>query len=123
MAVTLEVNARNAAADAVAGLLDGGTIEFQTSGNVEVATVTFGTPAFGSAVGGVATANAITEDSSVTGGTIAKYVAKTSGGDAVLTGTVTTIAVGTGDITLSSVVLVADETLRLDGFTVTAPAS
>ena len=48
MAVTLETVARNAACNAVVDLLDGGTIEFQTSGDVEVATLTFGTPAFGS---------------------------------------------------------------------------
>jgi hypothetical protein len=120
MAITLENNARNAAADAVCALLDGGTIEFQTSANAEVATVTFGTPAFGAASSGTATANAITADSSTTGGTITKFVAKASGGAAVFTGTAGTSG---SDINLTSVVLAAGERLEVDSFTYTQPAS
>lgn len=120
MAITLENNARNAAADAVCTLLDGGTIEFQTSASAEVATVTFGTPAFGAASAGTATANAITPDSNTTGGTITKFVAKTSGGVAVFEGTVGTSG---SDINLTSVVLAAGERLEVDSFTYTQPAS
>jgi hypothetical protein len=120
MAITLESIAQNAAADAVCALLDGGTIEFQTSGGVEVATVTFGTPAFGSAVAGTATANAISADTSATGGTTTKFVAKTSAGAAVFEGTVDTSG---ADIDLTSVVIAATERLEVDSFTYTQPAS
>jgi hypothetical protein len=120
MAITLETAARNAAVDAVCALLDGGTIEFQTSGSVEVATAVFGTPAFGAAATGTATANAITPDSNVTGGTITKFVAKASGGSAVFSGTVGTSG---ADINLTSVVLAAGERLEVDTFTYTQPAS
>jgi hypothetical protein len=120
MAIILENNARNAAADAVCALLDGGVIEFQTAASAEVATVTFGTPAFGASSGGTATANAITPDASVTGGTITKFVAKTSGNVAVFTGTAGTSG---SDINLTSVVLAAGERLEVDSFTYTQPAS
>lgn len=122
MAITLETVARNAACDAVVDLLDGGTLEFQTSGGVEVATLTFGTPAFGAASTGTATANAITGDSSATGGTIAKAVLKTSGAAAVVTYTVTATG-GGGDIELSSVAIGAGDTVSVSSLTYTQPAS
>jgi len=122
MAVTLETVARNAASDAVVDLLDGGTIELQTSADVEVATLTLGTPAFGAASSGTATANAITEDSSATGGTIAKAVFKTSGAAAVFTATVTATG-GGGDIELSSLDIGAGDTVSLTSYTHTQPAS
>lgn len=122
MAITLETVARNAACDAVVDLLDGGTLEFQTSGGVEVATLTFGTPAFGAASAGTATANAITSDTNATGGTIAKAVLKTSGAAAVVTYTVTATG-GGGDIELSSVAIGAGDTVSVSSLTYTQPAS
>ena len=120
MAITLTNLARNAAADAVCATLNGGTIEFQTAGGAEVATVTFGTPAFGAAVAGVATANAITADPSVTGGTTTQFVARTSGGDPVFSGTV---GLTGADINITSTTLAATERLEVDSFTYTQPAS
>lgn len=75
MAITLVAGAStaaiNAACDAIVDLVDAGagagTMQIQTAGDVEVATVTFSDPAFGNAAAGVATANAITNDSSATG--------------------------------------------------------
>lgn len=61
--------AANAAVTAVVALLDGGTAEFRTSADAEVATVTFSNPAItGSATGGVATFGTITKDDSCAGG-------------------------------------------------------
>lgn len=121
MAITLADAARNAACNAVVDLLDGGTLEFQTSGDVEVATLTFGTPAFGAASSGTATANAITSDSSATGGTIAKAVAKTSGAATLVTYTVTATG-GGGDIELTSLTIAATEPVSLSSLTHTQPA-
>jgi hypothetical protein len=122
MALTLETVARNAAADGVVDLLDGGTLELQTSGDVEVATLSFGTPAFGDAAVGVATANAIADDTNATGGTAAKFVAKTSGGAAVFEGSVG--ATGSGeDIELSSTSIASGETVEITSLTYTQPAS
>jgi len=119
MAVTHETAARNGIADYIVDQLDGGTLEIQTSGDVEVATLTFGTPAFGAAAAGVATANAITDDSSATGGTAAKAQLKTSGATAVVN-----CSVGTSgeDINLSSVSIGASDTVSISSLTYTAPA-
>ncbi len=120
MATTLSTNARNASADGVVDLLDGGTIQLQTSGNVEVATLTFGTPAFGAASSGVATANSITSDSSATGGTVTKAKFYTSGAAQVLE-----CAVGTSgsDINLDSTTISAGVTVAITSLTYTQPAS
>ena len=76
MASNLKIStaARNAAVDAIATLLNGGTIKVRSgspptnvadadSGTL-LATLTFGSPAFGSGSSGTATANSITSDSS-----------------------------------------------------------
>lgn len=120
MAVTLETNARNAAADAVVDLLDGGTIQLQTSGGTEVATLTFGTPAFGAAATGVATANSITSDTSATGGTVTKAAFYTSGAAKVME-----CAVGTSgsDINMDSTTVSAGVTVAITSLTYTQPAS
>ena len=119
MAVTHETAARNGIADYIVDQLDGGTLEIQTSGGVEVATLTFGTPAFGAAAAGVATANAITDDSSATGGTAAKAQLKNSGATAVVN-----CSVGTSgeDINLSSVAIGAGYKVSISSLTYTAPA-
>ena len=120
MAITLQDNARNAACDAIAALHDGGTLEFQTSADAEVATVTFSATAFGAAASGVATANAITADSDATGGTTTKFVTKTSGAAVILGGTVGTS--GT-DIVIDNTTIEAGVTVDLTSFTITVPAS
>jgi hypothetical protein len=121
MAVVLGTTARDAACNAVVDLLDGGTIEFQTSGDVEVATLTLGSPAFGASSTGTATANAITSDTSATGGTIAKAVFKTSGAASLFTVSVTATG-GGGDITLSSLVIGVGDTVAMSVYTHTQPA-
>lgn len=125
MAVTHPTAVRNAIADAVVDRIDAGaaagTLIFQTSGDVEVATLTFSDPAFGSAATAVATANAITADSSATGGTIAKARAKDSDGTEVFACSVTATG-GGGDIELNSVVISAGQQVSVTSLTYTAPA-
>lgn len=124
MSVTHPTAIRNSLADLVVDAIDAGaaagTLEFQTSGNVEVATLTFSDPAFGAAAAGTATASAITQDSSATGGTIAKAVAKDSNGTTVFTCSVTATG-GGGDITLNSVVVSAGQAVALSSLTYSAP--
>lgn len=74
MAITLiaatDTAAINAACDAIVDAVDtggAGSIIMQTAGDVEVATCVFSATAFGASAAGVATANAITNDSSATG--------------------------------------------------------
>lgn len=121
---TLSTAGRNAACNAVVDLLDAGSgagkLVFRTSGDVEVATLTFSDPAFGNASTGVATASAISPDTSATGGTITKATLEDSDANAVLTVTANTT---TGEIVLTSAVIAATETVACSALTVTMPAS
>lgn len=126
MAVTLTTAARNAACDAIVDLIDAGvaagTLELLLAdATTEVATLTFSDPAFGAAATGVATASAITSDTSATGNAAAATVAKLkdSAGTEVLR-----CSVGTSgaDINLSNNVIAAGETVAISSLTVTVPA-
>lgn len=125
MSVTHATAVRTILADAAVDQIDAGagagTLEFQTSGDVEVATLTFSDPAFGAAVNGVATASAITQDSSATGGTIAKARLKDSDGNIKISCSVTASG-GGGDIELNSVVVSAGQAVSVSSLTYTAPA-
>jgi hypothetical protein len=125
VAVTHPTAVRTGIADHVVDQLDEGTppgtLVFQTSGDVEVATLTFGNPAFGAAANGVATANAITADASATGGTIAKARLKNAAGTDKIICSVTATG-GGGDITLNSVVTSAGQQVSITSLTYTAPA-
>lgn len=120
---TLSTAGRNAACDAVVDLLDAGaaagTLVFRTSGDVEVATLTFSDPAFGAASTGVATASAITSDTSATGGTTTKATLQDSDANIVITATVGTSG---SDINLSSTAIGASDTVSVSSLTVTQPA-
>ena len=125
MALTHTTAVRNGLADYVVDLIDAGsgagTLEFQTSGDVEVATLTFSDPAFGAADTGTATANAITSDTSATGGTVAKFVILDSDDTEVFQGTVTATS-GGGDIEMSTTTVGAGNTVSISSFTYTASA-
>lgn len=123
--------ARNAACDAVVDLVDGGPaagyIEIRDgaipanpaaadSGNL-LATLTFSDPAFGAAATGVASANSITGDPSVVGGTGTYFRVKDSTGTVIFQGTSgetdedliwnesTFVSTGTADITSFTVTM------------------
>lgn len=120
----LSTAARNAACDAIVDLCDAGAgagkLVIRTSGDVEVATLTLSDPAFGAAATGVATASAITSDTSATGGTAAKFTLEDSTGAVVMTGTVGTSG---AELNLSSTTIGAGATVAVSSFTVTVPAS
>lgn len=126
MATTHPTAIRNGIADFVVDKVDIGTtnaqgqIEMQTSGSVEVATLPMSNPAFGAAAAAVATANAITDDSSATGGTTAKYEMQDRDVAVVILGSVTATG-GGGDIELSSVVIAATDAVSVSSYTYTAP--
>ena len=131
MAVTLTTAARNAACNAIVDLVDAGAgdstlVFYAADTTTEVATLTFAATAFGASGAvnpGEAVAAAITPDSSATGGTttVAKFL--DGDGTEVLRCSVTTTAVGTGDILLSNNVITAGETVDVTDLTVTVPAS
>ena len=131
MALTVPTITRDVATNAVVDTFDGGTLEFQhtaasaTAGANEVATCTFGTPAFGasSAVAtGRADANAIGSDTNAAGGTVGFFTIFSSGAANLLQGTVT-LTGGSGDIFLSSLTVGATDTVTMSTLTFTTPAS
>jgi len=124
VAVTHPTLVRTGIANFVVDQIDEGTppglLVLQTSGAVEVATLTFSNPAFGAAAAGVATASAITSDTSATGGTIAKAELQNAAGTAKILCSVTATG-GGGDITLNSIVVSAGQTVSITSLTYTAP--
>jgi len=114
---------RNSLADLVVDAIDAGagagSIEFQTSGDVEVATLTFSDPAFGAASSGTATANSIASDTNATGGTIAKFRVFDSDSNEVFSGSVTASG-GGGDIEITSVAIGAGDTVSISSLTYSA---
>ena len=122
MALTHPTAVRNTVADAVCDSIDtggAGSLIFETSGDVEVATCTFGSPAFGAASSGTCTANAITSDTDATGGTIAKF--KIQNGSAADAGFAGNVQTSGGDINLSSLVIGAGDTVSMSSLTYSAP--
>jgi hypothetical protein len=121
----------NAAADAIAARCNSGTIliygtaqpataDTATSGQTLLATCTFGATAFGAASGGIATANAITKDSSADNtGTAVWFRVLTSGAATVMDGTV---GVGSGyDCNVATTSVVAAAEFSVTSMTITMP--
>ena len=123
MAVTHPTAVRTGIADFVVDQLDEGTppglLVFQTAGSVTVATLTFSNPAFGGAVAGVATASAITSDTNAAGGTTTKAELRNAAGTPKILCSVTATG-GGGDITLSSAIISAGQTVSMTSLTYTA---
>lgn len=120
--------AANAAANAVTALLNSGFLEIYNgtqpanantavSGQTMLAKLTFGTPAFGSAVAGVATANAITSASAAATGTASWFRAyKSDGTTVVFDGSVGTSGC---DLNLNSVSISSGASVSVTSFTYT----
>lgn len=123
MALTLATTMRDAIADAVDTRVGtSATMEFQTGGSVEVATISLGNPAFGaSSTGTITLSGTPLSDTSATGGTMAKFVIKSGGTTTEITGTVGTSG---EDINFAGGLVVgAGDTVTLTSFTITCPAS
>jgi hypothetical protein len=128
--------ARNAACDAIVDLIDGGagagTVKIYTGtqpagpgtavgAQVLLGTLTCSDPAFGAASSGVATASAITSDTSADAtGTAAWFRVLDSNAVAIIDGSVGT---ATADMILDSVSIVAGGTISITSWTITMPAS
>jgi hypothetical protein len=128
--------ARTAACAAILALIDAGagpgTVEVRSgtkpagpatapSDGALLATLTCSDPAFGAPSNGVATANAITSDSSADNtGTASWFRVKDSNGTAIIDGTVGT---SSADMIFSTVSFVAGAAISLTSWTFTVPAS
>ena len=123
MAITHVTAVRNTLAEAIATAVDAGAgagqVVIMTSGDVEVATLAMSDPAFGAAASGSITANAISDDTSATGGTAALFKVTDSAGTEVYRGTVGTSG---ADLNLSSLSIGAGDTVSISSLVYTAPA-
>ncbi len=118
----------NAKADAQAVLLDGGFLDIYDGAQpatadtaigpqVKLARLTFGSPAFGAAVAGVATANAITPDSSAdAAGTATWFRLLRSDGSPVMDGSVGTAGC---NLNLNSAAIVVGAEVAVTSLTLT----
>jgi hypothetical protein len=128
MAITLTAAARNAACDAIVDLVDGGSSDstgdlvLMTAGDVEVATLAFSNPAFGASSAGVATANALSNDASATGGTATKCKVVDRDNVTVWEGTVGITGSGE-DVELASNIIGAGDIVAVTSCTFTMPES
>lgn len=118
---------RNGLADFIDTEVNGGggagNLVFMTSGDVEVATIVLSATAFGAASAGTITlAGVPLSDTNATGGTIALFKFEDNVSAEIFRGDVTTTAVGTGEILLSSVVIGATDTVTMTSFTYSASA-
>lgn len=121
MAITQSTALRNNQADQVSPLIDangGGNLVLRTSGDAEVATIQMNATAFAAAVAGVITANPTTDDTSATGGTVAKFTLEDGIGTEVMNGSVTGTS-GGGDIEMSSTTVGNGSTVSLTSLTYT----
>lgn len=118
----------NAEIDALTALLDGGTLEIRSgtqpinadtppADGALLATLTFGTPAFGAGVNGVATANAITPALAVATGTASWYRAKTAGAATVTDGSIGT---SNANLIFNAVAVVTGVNVSVDSMVLTA---
>jgi len=123
---TISTAARNGAADAVAGLLDGGNLRIYTSGRPAtpndapsgtlLVELTLGTPAFGGATGGVATAETIAAEEAAETGTAAWFRGVNSGGNGVIDGDVgSELVLNSNEISEGVNVTITEWTITMPG--------
>jgi hypothetical protein len=105
MAWTINAAVNAAGLNGVTALFNSGRVVLSSSAPAELAAPTFGATAFGaatSATPAVASANALTADTTVTAGTITAIDFQTSGNASRISGSV---GVGSGDFQVSSNVI------------------
>ena len=123
---TLTDTTRNALVDELTSLIDAGgagTLVFETTGDVEVATLTFSADSFPAASSGSADSNAITSDSSAAGGVIDHVMIVSGGAADIMECTIATDS--SEDFEISSLTISAGDQVSIaaGGVTITQPAS
>lgn len=119
---TLSTDGRNLLANAIADALDSGDVQFQTSGDVGVATCAFAATAFGAAAAGVVTAAAISDDTNATGGTI-EHATLLQSDTTPLVELTCTATGGGGEITLPSLSIGSGDTVSVSSLSLTQSAT
>ena len=121
---------RNAAVNTMAALLNNGTINLYSgtrpatadtalSGNTLLATLTFGATAFGAAVAGVATANAITQCSSAAATGTATFARLLTSGSAAVADV--SVATSAAELNINSTSIVTALVVQCSSLTLTEP--
>lgn len=127
MALVHATAVRNGLADYIDDQVNAGTTDpsgdfvFKTSGDAEVASLTFSATAFGAATSGTITANTITSDTTAIAGTVAKFTFQNRDNTTIVTGTVTATG-GGGDVEISSTAVGTGDTVSCSSLTYTASA-
>lgn len=134
MAFRLSTTARNAACNGIVDAIDAGagagklkvytnaqvgSVGGSEAGNTLLGTLTMSDPAFGSAATGVATASAITSDTSADASGTAGHVNVTDSDDNVIADM--DAAQGSGTANFDNTTVVAGGTIACSAFTVTVP--
>lgn len=120
MSITNSTAAKNAATDAVTGLIGTtGGLQILDATAVVLASFALGATPFGASAAGTATAAAITSVSAAAAGTAASYQALDSTGTLVWSGSVTA-AGGGGDMELDNTVIASGQTVSISSWTHTA---
>lgn len=126
MTTTISAAARNAACDAIVDLIDlgstdaNGDLVIQSAADAEIATLALSDPAFGDAAAGVATANAISDDSNATGGTADNFILRDKDNTEVMRGLCGTSG---AELNLSSLSIGSGDTVSVSSLTATMPAT
>jgi hypothetical protein len=128
MPVTLQTNGRNAAADAVTALVNGGKLVLKAANDTVLCTVTLNNPAFGAASSGsaalsVSPALSGTGSAGAGGGTLATKFDFTTSADAVVwSGEVVQGSASDGQIGMDNNSIAEDQVVNVTGYTHTQPA-
>lgn len=125
MALTLETILRDALANSVDDAVNSGagtaTLTIRSAAEAILSTHNLQNPAFGAAATGVITlAGTPIDDTSANAGTAAEFHLTSRNADKLLEGTVATSG---ADINISSTAIGAGDTVSLQSFTITMPAS
>jgi len=121
MAVTHVATLRNTLAAAVlAAIGASGVLSFETTGGAGVVATLPLSATAGTLSGAILTFNPITSDTNAAGGTIAEFAIQTSALADVFRGSVTATG-GGGDVTLSSLVITATDTVSVTALSYEAP--
>jgi hypothetical protein len=129
MATTLTTATRNAAADAIADLVDvgatdaNGDLVIMAAADAEVAILAMTNPAFGNAGAsnpGECIAATISDDTNATGGTAIAFKLQNRDNTEVIRGGVATSG---SELNLSSTTIAASDTVSVSALTLTVPAS
>jgi hypothetical protein len=131
MAYRLATASRNAACDATVDLLDGGTIEVRTGAQPTavndadtgtlLGALTFGTPAFGAASSGEATAETITSDTDADASGDAGHCRLKTSSPAIHSDALAGESGDSPDVEFDNKSIVAGGTIAISSMTVTQP--